>query len=382
MKSRTLLAVLVCTLISMTAFSQSPPYSYGKRKIPLLPMIVTGVKANPPTGKTATPPTHADSVLAGYSDVAKAYFALGQRYEQNAKTLESEANSKFTTGIDGITGNGSISEDEARLQTLQSQNQTDVATAKSYSKQAESMYFLAKTNKFFTSIFTQGGFVKNSADAETYYNGFVSDSKAKFLSNTLLSFGTDGGTASIFNELYADYYGPFRFGFGALVSNKQTPSTGTADPNETKKDAVQRLLGGGGNGVFNLSYPILQMHSQNVFDLKLAASPRLGLDIPTLGTQNGQYALSYNLGLEGSAYYNGDLGVITPFVNFRFAEIGGNGLFYDNLTKTDHQSFAFHQVSFGFAFASMFRLSYGWNFGSAFVKTNFPNAISFSIVPQ
>lgn len=215
-----------------------------------------------------------------------------------------------------------------------------------------------------------------------YYNGTLSDNKAKFLSNSLLAFSSDGGKASIYNEIYADYYGPIRVGFGALISNKQTPSTTTPDPNETKNDAVQRLLGGGGNGVFSFSYPILDVQSKNAFFVKLAASPKLALDVPKIGTDNSAYAVNYNLGVEGSIFYTGALNVLTFYTNFRFAQLAGNGLFYDNLTKTDHKSFNMNQLSFGFAITSTFRLSYNYYFGDGFVTSNFPQTISFTIIPQ
>ncbi|MGK6353188.1 hypothetical protein [Parapedobacter sp. DT-150] len=227
--------------------------------------------------------------------------------------------------------------------------------------------------------------VGNAVAAQVYYNGAASDSKAKFLSNSLLTYAPDGGTASLFNELYADYYGFLRVGFGALISNRQAASGNGEDENseETKKDATQRLLGGGGNGVFNVSYPILDAMPTDLFSIKLHAAPKVGIDIPTLGTSSDNVAYNINAGLEGSVFYSGVLEVLTLYSNFRFAKVSGNSLFYSNLGREgDKRSFYFHQVSFGIAISSAFRLGYNFYFGSSFVNKNFPGNISFTFVPN
>lgn len=241
--------------------------------------------------------------------------------------------------------------------------------------EVEELDYLDRTNKSF-NFFE----VKNSTDAQIYYEGDRSNNNRKFLNNTLISFSTDGGKASIYNELFADYAGPIRIGFGALISNKQsTPTSANAD--EKKEDAVQRLLGGGGNGVFNLSYPIMDLNS-NSFNIKLIAAPKMAIDIPKIGTNNNQYAFNWNPGLEGSIFYTGVLKVITFYTNFRFGYIDGNNLFYDNLANPDRKAFAFNQLAFGIGFTSTFRLSYNTYFGSNFVKNNFPGALSFVFVPN
>lgn len=231
--------------------------------------------------------------------------------------------------------------------------------------------------------------VRNTVDAQLFYDYYAKDKKAQFLKNSLISFSSEGSKASIFNELYADYYGPIRFGVGALLSNTNTETTidstaaATIDSTSIQKDAVQRLLGGGGNVVFNFGFPLFgyTSSSQN-FSFKLVAAPKFSFDVPKIGTSNEKYSTNLDLGLEGSFFYTGVLDVLTFYTNFRLAHVSGNANFYNSLVKPDNKSFFFNQTSIGIALNSTFRVSWNFYWGDSFVKDNFPSNISFSIVPN
>ena len=252
----------------------------------------------------------------------------------------------------------------------------------------EANYFEKRSKAYDYLNRTSGTFkkfpVRNAVDSEMYYNGFVKDTRAKFLSNTLFSFSSDGGKASLFNEIYVDYFGPIRVGLGAMISNKQSIEGQETVENKEEKsqDAMQRLLGGGGNGVLSASYPLFNVDNGKGFAIKFGVVPKLAVDIPKIGTENKDYGLNYNLGAEGTIFYSGENDIITFFSNFRFARISGNNVFFNNLEKDDKKSFGFNQISFGLAFSSTFRLSYNHYFGSEFVNKNFPGAISFTIIPN
>lgn len=193
--------------------------------------------------------------------------------------------------------------------------------------------------------------VRNSVDAQLYYDYYAKDKKSQFLKNSVISFSPDGGKASLYNELFADYFGPIRFGIGALVSNKETKiidSLGvqTIDSTSIQKDAVQRLLGGGGNVVFNVSYPLLgYSNAEETLAMKLIVAPKLSFDVPKLGTENKDYSLNYDLGIEGSIFYTGVLDVVTFYGNFRIGMISGNDLFYQYLNKDNDPFFSIrHQL--------------------------------------
>ncbi|QOG02372.1 hypothetical protein [Flavobacterium sp. MDT1-60] len=227
----------------------------------------------------------------------------------------------------------------------------------------------------------------SSVDAQLYYDYYAKDKKTQFLKNSVISFSSDGGNASIYNELFADYFGGVRVGIGALVSNKPTVKKDSVgipiiDSVSIQKDAVQRLLGGGGNISINGSYPLLGYeNNNNSFAFKLILPLKLSCDVPILGTENKDYSINYDAGLEGSIFYTGILDILTFYTNFKGSIIGGNDMFYKYLNK-ESKPFFFGQLSAGIAFNSTFRISWNYYYGDSFVNKNFPATISFTIIPN
>lgn len=328
----------------------------------------------------------ADSVTGKINSTVKnlttSYKVIAERFRKTSLSISDSAEKNFIISESKLSHPKTTSEIKiylANLNSLEDIRAVKRKEAKDFMKQAKIFEYLNRTSGVWAWLP-----VKNSIDAEMYYNGIIKDQKAKFLSNSLLSFSSDGGKASLFNELYADYFGPIRMGFGVLISNKQQ----VGDPENVKdleakrEDAMQRLLGGGGNGVINLGYPLFNIDNGNGFAVKFGLAPKFGLDIPKIGTEKNDYAVNYNLGAEGTIFYSGALDIFTIYSNFRFAGIGGNGVFYSNLDKLDRKFFGFNQISIGLGFTSSFRLSYNYYFGSSYVNKTFPSAISFTIIPN
>lgn len=361
MKKTTFLALL--TLVSMGyASAQTIPFGFRKST------VKRGDLAEQSGSSTTT----------AKSD-QKIYEELRDKQQKVANEKKAAVDAKYQSDLNDLGVAQNASEEtvlEAKKSGIYAVREAGYKEIKALERMAGKWDYLSRTTNRFNWFF-----VRNSTDAEMYYNGRLADKKEKFLSNSLISFSSDGGKASIYNELYADYFGPVRFGFGALISNKQGSST-TADPNEKKEDAVQRLLGGGGNGVINMSYPLVSYELVDGLNFKTIVAPKFALDVPKIGTDSEQYAFSYSPGLEGSVYYTGALDVLTFYSNFRFGITGGNSLFYQNLNKTDQSAFAFNQVSLGVAITSTFRVNYNKYFGSTFVKDNFPASFSFVFIPN
>jgi hypothetical protein len=227
--------------------------------------------------------------------------------------------------------------------------------------------------------------VRNAVGAQLFYENEVNDERSSFLRNTIVRWAPDGGKASLFNELFADYAGAFRVGVGMLISNKSDVTDVTTAKKDSlqQQDAIQRLVGGGGNFVINFSYPLMGYTTLfNNFSTKLIFAPKLNIDVPQLGTEKSKTAVSPDLGLEGTVFYTMENKVFTVFSNYRFGYIFGNKNFYQNLLKTDEKGFAFHQFIVGLAINSTFRITWNTFFGDQFVRSNFNQSIGFSIVPK
>ncbi len=151
--------------------------------------------------------------------------------------------------------------------------------------------------------------VKNAVGAQIFYQSEQRDNKAQFLKNSTLAFNTAGGHASIFNEIYSDIFGPLRLGFGALLSNNTTDfdidtfGILAVDSFEFQQNATQRLLGGGGNAVLSVSFPLVSARCGEGFNSKIYLNPKASFDVPQLAERSGRpFAGAWNLDLaQGSS---------------------------------------------------------------------------------
>jgi hypothetical protein len=245
MKNFYLLSLLL--FLGKITFAQTIPFGFHNPKVFLIEKLTEKINgAKKPTDKNS----QIDSTKSPESSKSKKkysnYDELADSLDAKASTLETNANNVYNTGMDALSKStpadqGGLTIMNDKIKSLNDARSTAMTTVKTFRKAAEGYRYLARADKGFT-LFV----VHNAVDAQIYYNGMISDSKAKFLSNSLLSFGTDGGKASLFNELYADYFGPLRFSFGALISSKQQVPSNSDTTKGTQQDAVQRLLGGGG----------------------------------------------------------------------------------------------------------------------------------------
>lgn len=317
------------------------------------------------------------------------YLEFATLYTERVNSLITIVDSSYEQKIDSLKAEIKAAKTSTELKRLRNEiseliadNGKEIKEIKQMRNTVKEFNYLARSARNF-NIFH----VWSAPDAQAHYNISSSDKNSKFLQNTLISYAPTGGTVSIFNELFADYFGPVRVGFGALLANsseEDETTNGPTDKTETiQNDAVQRLLGGGGNAVVNLSYPLMDYNNNaELLFLKLAFAPKFAADIPSIGTESGDFSIHRNIGVEGSIFYNGFLETLTVFSNFRFARLDGNRNFYEYLDKEDRSTFWFNQVSLGLAINSTFRVSGNYYFGGSFSNATIPFSLSFSIVPN
>lgn len=399
--------LMLLTFVSLlsTGYSQnSIPFKFKKKSQPLryseayalegktaqeIDSLATILKVNILTDFKHNNP---DSLKANeYSEQEKFYYSLGSNFRQLATekkvSIQNEYNAKRKLLKDQLTANPDMREIErirTDMQSLDELEKEDMEVVSKLEDLAKEMDYKAKSISNF-----QWRPVRNAVEAQLYYDYYSKDKKGQFLKNSVMTFGTDGGKASLYNELYADYVGAWRWGISALVTNKQTnTNTDSAgkvsfDSASLQKDAVQRLLGGGGNVGLNFSYPLLgYLSKKEDFAFKLIGVPKLSFDVPRLGTESNDYSMNVDLGIEGNLYYSGALDVLTFYSTFRIGGVIGDNNFYNYLKKEDKNPFFCNQVSVGFALNSTFRMSWNYYWGDSFIRNNFPSSISFSIIPN
>jgi len=231
--------------------------------------------------------------------------------------------------------------------------------------------------------------ISNSDEAKNFYENEIGKRGYQILRNNHFVINPSGEKVSLMSELYADYFSMIRVGFAALLSNKETKvyqdSNGVqfTDSVSIQNDAVQRLIGGGGNVILTPSYPFIgYTDGNNRFNFRGMLAPRISFDLPAIGTETETWAYNFDLGADFIIYYRGALDILSFFASGRVGYVFGNDVFYQNLLKDDRKGFLFNQFSIGLALNSTFRIAYSFYNGSDFVKTNMKSAISFSIIPN
>ena len=302
-----------------------------------------------------------------------------------SKELKKKYNKYYDSASRAIVAEGGVLGDiSKKLKELDELNEMQMDTVNQWKNFAREYKYRAKSSGVVSFLF-----VYNDIDAQLFFKSVADDRTAGFLQNTMISYATDGGKASLYSELYSDYFGPIRFGFGALISNKETKVyTDTAgrqltDSTTIQSDAMQRLLGGGGNATGTFTYPLLNIQSNSRrFSTRLFASLRGGVDVPRIGTERSDFAWNFDPALETYVYFIGGNNTITPFANLRLSYVKGNKVFRENLLYNSESGFSYHMFTVGFAIKSTFRVSFSFPFGDRFVTQNSAPTVAVSIIPQ
>lgn len=317
------------------------------------------------------------------------YLELSALYAVLYDTSIYEINAHFDKRLDTLKNNWSPTTDHKKFQRalkdLNNQREAALKDNESYLDYSKEYHYYARNLDFFR-FFP----VRNDIDAQLFYNSTVSENKFQFAENTNFVFNTGGQRVSGMTELYADYFGPFRLSFGALLSNGKvstfTDSLGNVyvDSAGIQKDAVQELLGGGGNAIFQLSYPLFNYTGPlEHFNIKGTVSPKFSFDLPSLGNSLTNSTSNTDIGADLALFYAGATNVLTLYTYNRFGYVLGTSGFYDHLLlRKDRDGFFMTQLTFGVAIKSVFRVSYSIYLGNDYVRSNFQPMVSFSIIPQ
>jgi hypothetical protein len=258
-------------------------------------------------------------------------------------------------------------------------------------------YFTTRDNvhRIFYHPISRGGLVGlgvRQISSEYFYDGYSSDPERaqggagiKILKNNLITYSAKAETASLFSELAYDYFGPIRLGVGVLIGNKQSASTDSiaSDTTASINDQVQRLVGGGGNGVLSFGLPIIGFSSlNNRFSFRLHYAPKLGFDFPKIGIDTNQVAQNFDNGAELVFVCSGIKNTLAVFGQVRYGHISGNSQFYRNLNRGSDHGLDLWQVSAGLAVNSQLRFVLSSYFGDDYIRKNFNFRFGVQLVPN
>ncbi|MEZ4808577.1 MAG: hypothetical protein R2815_14030 [Flavobacteriales bacterium] len=218
---------------------------------------------------------------------------------------------------------------------------------------------------------------------ERYFEPYA-DNPGGFLQSSAFFLNTAKGEASLYSELYYDYFGPLRLGIGGQLSTggASTDSTSAEEAQqETQEDLAQRVLGGGGNFMANLSLPLYAYNSKDAkFGFRFMFQPRFALDLQSINTDSTNVPYNFDIGPELYLNVTGSRGVISGFISWRPSMVIGAPSFYDLLDRGGYKPIEMNQVRFGVGIANVARISYTVVAGDDFVRDNFNSQISVQIL--
>lgn len=308
------------------------------------------------------------------------YKITSAQLDSLAQLLEAEVSSRYQQKCLEILKSWAF-EDNVIAKFGEETSEADLERAKGLSavnwlriKAREIRYKYRTTNKL--SILP----VRNATDAEMYH-GPGNESNNIGMRNMRLGMQSVTGQYTFYTDVYNDYFGAVTMGVGTLlgVGKGQEGDENIAQGDNQEASAVNRLLFGGGNVVIHASYPLLYWNKadQN-FDFRVRLQPRLGFDLPELGTQTTSYAMNLDMGMYTTLSYTGLKENIGVVVEFKSSAITGNEEFYDNLGK-DEKLIFLNQLSIGLKLGKAFQITWMNYWGNDFKKPASSSLLSLSM---
>lgn len=190
----------------------------------------------------------------------------------------------------------------------------------------------------------------------------------------LVQFQAQSGTASLYAELLGTNIGHLRISFGSLISANNDSSV--------QKQTLQSFLAGGGNAVLNAYYPLAYVR-RNFFTMLWEYSPKVGGQIPGMGTYNN--SVTGNCQLLASDLYLDFTSIDNSaglYAFLRGSYTFGSADFYDNL-NIPHKMLGLLQLNVGLVLNSNIRISVSGPLASTSgVLLHFPWQIGVQLMPN
>lgn|GEM_PF-3802676 len=235
----------------------------------------------------------------------------------------------------------------------------------------------------------------NSRYTELFFNNGTNDSNyQKFFANSILTVDNSNQKLAFNNELFHDFFGPFRLGIGLSITSAGKNSGDTAKAivdSSAKLDLAQKLkVGGSGNFFASINIPIIRsMTNADLFNVKLYTVSSIGIDKRKDSSLNlNNASIVYKMGIKSDIYSRGINRAISVFISPQFYYISGNKVFSELFTKEfSTKWFNLNQLSVGLNLSDKYRLrfDYYWSWEKN-TKTNiidkyFPASVSFDLSP-
>jgi hypothetical protein len=225
---------------------------------------------------------------------------------------------------------------------------------------------------------------------------FWNKQPGQYLTSTTLLAGSKGAAVGI--DAYEDYFAFARITLGSVLAANEAA--------DTAKQNADRFLAGGGNAVLRVTVPVLSgssgpravcstggagartvtapgggVNRTGIISFHTFVSPRLGVDIPALGTPSDNAQWNVDLGGSERVSVQAARGILSFFGELRGAWVIGSKGFRQGL-RFPRESFGYLQLTLGALIQSKVFIAYSVPVATPeSIREHFKGAISLSLQP-
>lgn len=235
----------------------------------------------------------------------------------------------------------------------------------------EDQIFYANMNGIFPA--------KNSRQAATFYN--LHEGSFSLLNNLTFQYNAQADNYSVYNEVFSDFIGPCRIDVGGMFLHSPSMTEQGITLQNQIQSVSQLILGGGGNVVLGITYPIyLARSKEESFGLRVLFKPKIGVYSPAL--QANADISGYNL--EGGIQVNGYImSHNETFVLFFHNQSSLSRVELPNqFVLNQRKTAAFNQLTLGVSIKNKIRLGYNWSSALFLGEKTLNNHVSISMNPH
>jgi hypothetical protein len=206
------------------------------------------------------------------------------------------------------------------------------------------------------------------------------DDTVHFLNRVNMTYSDSLNNIALYNEIAADYVGPFRMSVGMTLGYPKTDTNAIEQKKINREQFLQKFASGGGAVTLNFDMPILRTPWTG-FQLMWSAGLRGTLEPPSFGASDNNFALGGGIGTDLQVSIPSIKGIFEIILVGRASYLAGNSGYYDmlSLTGSDRKGFSFNSYTLGLKVKDKFSLTYNGFGGSNQVKDRVPNYLSFHV---
>lgn len=323
------------------------------------------------------------SLSNDYQNKAVVFDSLALVLENQLKQLRLSTINRYMHDLFEKQNNKGLLPDDLEL--------TIYAEEKELSKAIDLLKKISASFRFYDK--TQSKFallpIKNKYDAYIYDQSRGKATKGKFLNQTKISLSPEDMQYSLFSEVFSDYFSFVKFSLGSVVTFGQSKEVDNLEYKESQDSlyetptstTINKLVSGGGNLVFNVSYPLcVYINERSNLRYSTSFQNRLAMDVPLSNTSLNGIPINVEPSLISSFYISGMNEVLALTLDIKLARVFGNARFYNLLGRETNGSFFLNQFSIGIQVNKKSNLGINFYLGDSFVKQNFPSTLSLGLL--